>query len=197
MSDNIKKIFFIILAVMIVVMISFLTANYIVNKKTVQYKEEIASLNKKIDDNKEEYTKKIQDLKTQITNLKNTLESTDSNSENNTSSSQEGTYVIAVSGPKTSLGTWKFEFNNDIDSQTLKIGNINLYSSSDTSTSQGKKIINNRPIKSLKYNKGDKSLTILVDTVSLKCSSCTWELDFTDKIEDMEGNSITPKAFSF
>jgi len=195
MNEKLKRILFFLFLALVIIFISVAITSYINEKKIGVFKESINNIQvlsdkvNQLNTSNEELKKKVNDLESELVKLKKAYEE---------SSTQEGTVdtirpnISATSGPDRKLSTWKFEFDEEIDSTTLNIGNINLLSVSDN-----KKTLNNKPIKSIKYNKSEYILTIFVDTNLLECQGCKWELQFTNKIKDLAGNSLIPKSFSF
>ncbi len=143
----------------------------------------------------EDYDKKLIMLKPKITL---TPSPTSSPSPSPTADTTRPT-VSFVGEMKRFSSNWQFQFSEAMDQTTITAGNINLYAVGLSIGTAGEKSLSNDILNEygLSYNETDYTLTInlSVNPDLLICASCTWELEFTDQVKDLAGNSLVAKTF--
>jgi len=200
MNRKTKKIILIIALILVVISISIFISRIVASRELEKVSNEKENQNKNLQEQylelkneKEKLSKTVKNLEEEIERLKKDVEN---NNLNNIQPQQKKDQIrptiLAVIGPQKNLNVWEFQFDEEINSDTLRIGNINVYS-----VVNDQRNLNNKVVKSLKYNQGDYSLKIIVETKYLKCDGCKWELHFTTKIKDLAGNSLVDKIFTF
>ncbi len=92
---------------------------------------------------------------------------------------------------------WQVKFSKPMAEDTVIIGNVNLYVVGASVGSLGHKNLANDILEACEWSYQTKTnlLTMRCADHVPSCAACALELEFTDKIKDVDGNRLIPRIF--